>query len=132
MAMFKPARARRWVAARQNPRDLKPSPINAINPRLLVLETHNIVPGDRSITIEYRPDFNRADRPASEQDFMSASLLAMQKPCKRRGYRLIGAHRHGFNAFFLHEDEDQKFLRDASLRKLHFLDVPIMRRSQFE
>jgi hypothetical protein len=93
--------------------------INAINPRLLVLETHNLIPGDRSITIEYRPDFNRADRPASQQDFMGASLLAMQKLCKRRGYRLIGAHRHGFNAFFLREDEGHKFFPEVSIEEIH-------------
>jgi hypothetical protein len=75
--------------------------IRAINPRLLVFETQNIIPADRSLTIEYRPDFYCWDKPIAEQDYRGVSLLAMQRLCKRRGYRMIGAHRHGFNVFFL-------------------------------
>jgi hypothetical protein len=93
--------------------------VTAINPRLLIFETHNAIPTDRSLTIEYRPDFNRADRPVSEQDYISASLLAMQKLCKSKGYRMIGAHRHGFNVLFLREDEGVKFFPEVNIEQIH-------------
>jgi hypothetical protein len=93
--------------------------VTAINPRMLILETHNAIPADRSLTIEYRPDFNRADRPVAEQDYISASLLAMQKLCKSKGYRMIGAHRHGFNVPFLREDEGVKFFPEVNIEQIH-------------
>ena len=51
--------------------------------------------------------------------YLGASLLAMVKLCRRRGYRLIGGHRHGFNAFFLREDEGQKFFPEVSIESVH-------------
>ncbi len=93
--------------------------IKAIRPRLFVVETHNIIPSDKSLTIEYRPDFNYLDQVGAAQLFRSASLLAMVKLCKRRGYRMIGAHRHGFNVFFLRNDEGQKFFPEVSIEQVH-------------
>jgi hypothetical protein len=93
--------------------------ISAIKPRLLVIETHNIIPADRSVTIEYQPDFYCWDKPITEQDYRGASLLAMQRLCKRRGYRMIGAHRHGFNVFFLRDDEGTHFFPEVSIGEVH-------------
>jgi hypothetical protein len=87
--------------------------IDVINPRLLVVETHNIIPSDESITHKYEPDFCYVNQP--EQDFRGVSLLAMVRLCRKRGYRLIGAHRHGFNAFFLRDDEGAKFFPEVSV-----------------
>src|SRR5262249_56374027 len=89
--------------------------IRAINPRLLVFETQNTIPADRSLTIEYRPDFYCWDKPISEQDCRGVSLLAMQRLCKRRGYRMIGDHRHGFNVFFLRDEEGTQFFTEVSI-----------------
>jgi hypothetical protein len=92
--------------------------IKVIQPRLLVCETHNVIPTDLSLTIEYRPDF-RCYSNGHEQDYRSVSLLAMVKLCKEKGYRLIGAHRHGFNVFFLRQDEDTKFFPEISVEEVH-------------
>jgi hypothetical protein len=93
--------------------------IEAINPRLLVFETQNIIPSDKSLTIEYQADFDSGSKIGAEQDFRSVSLLAMQKLCKKRGYRMIGAHRHGFNVFFLREDEGVHFFPEVSIQEVH-------------
>jgi hypothetical protein len=93
--------------------------ISVIKPRLLVIETNNIIPADRSLTIEYQPDFYCWDKPITEQDYRGASLLAMQTLCKRRGYRMIGAHRHGFNVFFLRDDEGTHFFPEVSIGEVH-------------
>ncbi len=92
--------------------------IKVIKPRLLVCETHNIIPSDQSLTIEYRPDFNCFSK-AGHEDYRSVSLLAMVKLCREKGYRLIGAHRHGFNAFFLREDEGREFFPEVSVEEVH-------------
>jgi hypothetical protein len=93
--------------------------IKVIKPRLLVCETHNIIPSDQSLTIEYRPDFSCFSKAGHEQDYRSVSLLAMVKLCREKGYRLIGAHRHGFNAFFLREDEGREFFPEVSVEEVH-------------
>jgi hypothetical protein len=84
--------------------------IKAINPRLLVLETNISIPSDKSLTIEYQADFDSTWPKVGVENFhRGASLLAIQRLCKRRGYRMIGAHRHGFNVFFLRDDEGVGF-----------------------
>jgi hypothetical protein len=94
--------------------------IEVINPRLVVLETWNIIPSDKSLTIKYEADFDSSwSKVGVEQDYRGASLLAMHKLCKRRGYRMIGAHRHGFNVFFLREDEDSHFFPEVSIQEIH-------------
>jgi hypothetical protein len=90
--------------------------IDSINPRLLVVETHNIIPADKSLTIRYEPDFCYLN--SLKEDFRSVSLLAMVRLCKRRGYRLIGGHRHGFNAFFLREDEGIELFPEVSIEEV--------------
>ena len=95
------------------------SAINAIRPRLLVVETHNIIPGDKSLTIEYDPNFYCWNKIGHEQNYRSVSLLAMQRLCKRRGYRMIGAHRHGFNVFFLKDGEAERFFPEVSIEEVH-------------
>jgi hypothetical protein len=82
--------------------------IDVISPRVMVLETHNVVPSNLSLTIPYRPDFDRRNGP--HMDFAGASLLAVAKLCRDKGYRLIGAHRLGFNAFFLRNDQGSEQL----------------------
>jgi hypothetical protein len=93
--------------------------INAINPRLLVFETHNAIPSNKSITIEYRDDFDCSSKSGAEWEYKGVSLLAMQRLCKRRGYRMIGSHRHGFNVFFLREDEGIDKFPEVSIEEVH-------------
>jgi hypothetical protein len=104
--------------------------IDAINPRLLVFETHDIIPQTESLTIPYDPSFFAWDKPPNEIDFRSVSLLAMTKLCKQRGYRLIGSHRRGFNVFFLRNDEGREFFPEVSLEEVH--DNPHTRRGREE
>jgi hypothetical protein len=73
--------------------------INVIRPRVIICETQNVVPGDHALTIPYSPDFNR--KKDLHPDFMGVSLLAMKKLLSKKGYRLIGSHRFGFNAIFM-------------------------------
>lgn len=70
--------------------------IDSIRPRVVVCETHNVIgPGD-SLTVPYDPNFR-----ATIPDYHSASLAAMTRLASSKGYRLVGTHRYGFNAFFV-------------------------------
>jgi hypothetical protein len=72
--------------------------LDVIQPQVIVCETHNPVPPDLAVTVPYDPKF-AFDSP----DYRGASLAAMVKLGRDKGYRLIGAHRFGFNAFFMRE-----------------------------
>ena len=78
--------------------------VNAVDPAVVVIETH-IEFGMRDIVVPY--DVNHV-YPGKHPDYFSASPVAMVKLAKRKGYRLVGANRYGFNLFFvkngLHED----------------------------
>lgn len=70
--------------------------IEVIKPHVVVCETHNPIPLDKSLTVPYNPDFV-----FENEDFRGASLAAMCKLGNEKGYRLVGTHRYGFNAFFI-------------------------------
>jgi hypothetical protein len=70
--------------------------IDCIRPRVVVCETHNVIGAEDALTVPYDPHFV-----ASTPDYHSASLAAMTKLAKEKGYRLVGTHRFGFNAFFV-------------------------------
>lgn len=69
-----------------------------IQPRVVVVEYMNIWDSDQSVTVPYRPDFNRFD---THPDYFGASLAAFVKLGREKGYRLVGCNRYGFNAFFV-------------------------------
>lgn len=93
--------------------------IDVIRPRFCVFETHNIIPSELSLTIRYEPDFYCWNRPVSLKDYRSVSLRAMVRLSQEKGYRLIGAHRYGFNAFFLRNDIAPHLFPAVSIEQVH-------------
>lgn len=72
--------------------------IDVIDPTVVVCEIHNPVPPDIAVTIPYQADFVLS---SFEDDFRGVSLKAMVNLGRDKGYRLVGTHRYGFNAFFV-------------------------------
>ena len=70
--------------------------IAVIEPTVVVCETHNVVPAGRAVTVPYDPAFI-----ATSENYRGASLEAMCRLGREKGYRLVGTHRFGFNAFFV-------------------------------
>jgi len=70
--------------------------IDCIRPRVVVCETHNVIGPNDALTVPYDPSFR-----ITTPDYCSASLAAMAKLADQKGYRLVGTHRYGFNAFFV-------------------------------
>lgn len=70
--------------------------IDSVRPRVVVCETNNVIGADHALTVPYHPAFERP-----KQDFAGASLAAMTSLANEKGYRLVGTHRYGFNAFFV-------------------------------
>jgi len=84
--------------------------IETIRPRLVVAETNPLIPSDQSLAMKYDPEFRYRGG-----HYLNASLLAWVKLFRERDYRLIGTHRHRFNAFFLRNDEGVKFFPEVSV-----------------
>ena len=72
--------------------------IDVIEPTVVVCEIHNPVPPDLALTIPYDPNFGIT---SFDDGFRGASLRAMVHLARSKGYRLVGTHRLGFNAFFV-------------------------------
>jgi len=70
--------------------------ISIIEPQVVVCETHNPIPPDKALTVPYAPAFSY-----QSENYRGASLAAMCKLGREKGYRLVGTHRFGFNAFFI-------------------------------
>jgi len=81
--------------------------LDAIAPRVVVVEYQDILGHEKALTVPYKPDFNRFD---VHEDFFSASLPAFVKLGREKGYRLVGVNKYGFNAFFIKNGLGDEFL----------------------
>lgn len=78
--------------------------LNAVRPRVFIGEFNNAVPSHRSITVPYRSDFDYRKNPPGQQFFRSASLAALVKVSRAKGYRLVAVNALAYNGIFLRED----------------------------
>jgi hypothetical protein len=92
-------------------------------PRVVVCEVNNLIPADRALTTPYAPDFR-----AAGPDHRGASLAAMSKLADAKGYRLVGVHRYGFNAFFVRRGLAEDLLPEVSVDSC--LQDPFTRHAQ--
>jgi hypothetical protein len=83
--------------------------IEVIQPTVLVCETHNVVPPGLSLTVPYDPAFVN-----DSEDYRGVSLEAMCRLSREKGYRLVGAHRFGFNAFFVKNGVGEEFFPEIA------------------
>jgi hypothetical protein len=91
--------------------------IDAIKPRVIICETHNVIPSNLALTLPYKYDFNRMEGPHPE--FMGVSLVGMKKLLSKKGYRLVGSNRYGFNAIFMIKEIGQEFFPEVSVESIH-------------
>jgi len=103
--------------------------IEVVRPRVCVLETNNIIPSELSLTVPYSDDFDSSwQKPPPQQYFRGVSLKAMSELSERKGYRLIGVNRLGFNAFFLREDVGVDVFPSVTVEQVH--DNPQTRKAR--
>jgi hypothetical protein len=62
--------------------------------------------------VPYSDDFNASNYPTSQGfwSFFGASLPAFVKLAHKKGYRLVGCNRCGYNAFFVRNDIGENLL----------------------
>jgi hypothetical protein len=93
--------------------------IDVIAPLVVLIEFQDILGPERSVTVPYSPDFRVRDHPvnAHSNDYAGASLSAMVKLGREKGYRLVGVNRLGFNAFFVRNDLVPDLLPEVSAKE---------------
>jgi hypothetical protein len=77
--------------------------VRAISPRIVVIEYNASFGDSRSVSIPYRPSFDRYKEHVSGF-YHGASLRALTRVARRKGYVLAGCDSRGSNAFFVRED----------------------------
>jgi hypothetical protein len=85
-----------------------------IRPRVVVIEYLSIWGAETSVTVPYREDFE----PVYAGRFGiygGASLPALVKLGRKKGYRLVGCQRYGYNAFFVREDIGAELFPEVSV-----------------
>lgn len=84
--------------------------ISVIEPQVVVCEIHNPIPPDKALTVPYDAGFAY-----KSELYRGASLAAMCKLGREKGYRLIGTHRFGFNAFFIKNGVGEEFFPEVDV-----------------
>jgi len=85
--------------------------IEAVDPAVVVIEAH-VEFGTREIVVPYDPAHVY---PGRHPDYFSASPAAMVRLAARKGYRLVGANRYGFNLFFVKRGLHEARVPEVSL-----------------
>jgi hypothetical protein len=69
----------------------------------VVVEYQDMLGPDRAWTVPYSDNFSWLTYPLTlgRPTFFGASLGAFVKLGRRKGYRLVGVNRYGYNAFFV-------------------------------
>lgn len=75
--------------------------IECIQPRVVVIESSQIMGPTASVTVPYRWDFIIDE---DNRDFCGASVSATNKLGREKGYKLVGRSVYGFNTFFVRDD----------------------------
>src|SRR5262249_7022096 len=89
-------------------------------PRIFVVEYNSVYGPERSLTVEYRPDFVMSKAHPTRL-YYGVSISAWRKFFERRGYRFVTVNRHGVNAFFVDPEWfDARFL--AQVHGLSFAE----------
>ena len=91
--------------------------VDCVDPRVVVAEYQDIIGPEKSLTVPYDPDFKGKDYEVNRRvgNFSGASLPALVKLGREKGYRLVGCNRYGYNAFFIR----------TGIAEEHLPEVPI-------
>ena len=92
--------------------------LNIIQPRVLVLEFNQFWKSQDVVTIPYQEDaaiFTKLC--TANPDYFGASLPAMVKLAKQKGYRLVALNNFGHNAFFVKANLGKKYLPTLQIKQ---------------
>jgi hypothetical protein len=77
--------------------------IEVVQPRIVVVEYNSLFGSDRAVTVPYDKDFVRSKKHHSYL-YYGASLAALARLGREKGYALVAGNSAGNNAFFVRKD----------------------------
>ena len=77
--------------------------IDLVDPDIIIVEYNARLGNQSSLTIPYNSNFKRENN--SKKNIYGASLSALYKLGKEKGYELVGTNSNGNNAFFVKKDK---------------------------
>lgn len=88
--------------------------LEVVRPRVVIAEIQCIWGAERAVTVPYQAEF-RARFIDKFGVYSGASLPAFVKLARRKGYRLVGVERLGFNAIFIEEGVADDLLPEVDI-----------------
>jgi hypothetical protein len=88
--------------------------LHVVNPRVVIIETH-VEFGYHNIVVPY--DANYA-YPGRHPVYHGASVTAMNKLAKKKGYRLVGANRYGHNTIYVKNGFGDELIPEVSVESV--------------
>ncbi len=101
--------------------------LEVVRPRVVVAEIQCIWGADRAVTVPYSPEF-KTEYIDGFGVYSGASLPAFVKLARRKGYRLVGVQRLGFNAFFVEDGVGEDILPEVDIESC--VDLPFVEWAQ--
>jgi hypothetical protein len=89
--------------------------IEVVRPRVVTIEFNSVLGSERSLTVPYSATFRAGEHGDHDKFYSGASLAALVKLGKEKGYRLIGSERLGVNAFFVRREIPDNLLEEVPL-----------------
>jgi hypothetical protein len=77
--------------------------IDVVQPRIVVVEYNSLWGPSRAVTVPYDPQFVRGQKHYSNL-YYGASIAALERLGRAKGYALVGGNTAGNNAFFVRDD----------------------------
>ncbi|MEW6302259.1 MAG: hypothetical protein AB1705_02235 [Verrucomicrobiota bacterium] len=100
--------------------------IQVVTPRLVVIEYNATFGAERAVTVPYEAAFQREAKHPSGW-YHGASLRALNKLAKRKGYFLGGCDSSGANAFFVREDVGRGKVEELTVEEAFYPCAPRLR-----
>ena len=88
--------------------------LDVVQPRVVVAEIQCIWGAGRAVTVPYSPAF-QTQYVNGLGVYSGASLPAFVKLARRKGYRLVGVQRLGFNAFFIKDGVGEDLIPEVDV-----------------
>jgi hypothetical protein len=88
--------------------------INTVTPRVVIIESQ-VIFGDKDLVVPYDENYYYS---ASNPYYHGASPQAMVNLAKKKGYRLVGSNKLGFNLFFVREEYISDKLPEVSVQSV--------------
>ena len=95
--------------------------VSVVNPRVVVME-YNSAFGLNSFTIRYDPDFHYQKSYQKSPLYFGASLSAINKLAKEKGYTLVACDLHGHDAFFVRKDIATGIFKESSPEEAFYVN----------